>query len=264
MPSTNRVALVTGASTGIGREIARELARRGERLALVARDKAKLDALAAELGTPGGAAPLVVPIDLLAPGAGAALEAALAAAGVEVATLVNNAGFGLQGAVVDLAVAEQLAVVDLNCRSLTEITLRLLPQVRRAKGRILNVASSAAYLPGPGMTVYYASKAYALSFSEGLSHELKADGVTVTALCPGPVPTEFQRRAGMTKLLPAAMTLDAATVAKAGVDGLHAGKRVVVPGFAIKALVAISRLSPHAVALPAIASLQYSPSRERP
>ena len=264
MTETNGLALVTGASTGIGAEIARELARRGRRLALVARDRAKLDALAGELGAPGGAPPLVIALDLLAPGAVGAMQAAVAAAGGSVDLLVNNAGIGLQGPAAELDPDAQLAIVDLNCRVYTEVALRFLPDIRRARGKMLNVASSAAYLPGPGMTVYYASKAYALSFSEGLATELKRDGVTVTALCPGPVPTAFQARARMSVKFPAMAAMSAQAVAKAGVDGLFAGKRVVIPGLPTKGMVAMSKVTPRAWGAAALATLQFRPFKRLP
>src|SRR5947209_14952341 len=201
-----RVAIITGASDGIGAELARLMAKKGHDLALVARRRERLEALAAEIAATGRPLPLVIPLDLAEPNAPDALVQALRQAGAEPAILVNNAGFGLQGQVADLDAAEQLRMVDVNVRALTALTLKFLPDLIRNRGRLLNVASVAAFLPGPGMAVYYATKAYVLSFSEALSQELAGKGVSVTALCPGPVPTGFQVAAGMTRDLTKAMS----------------------------------------------------------
>ena len=155
--------------------------------------------------------------------------------GVEPDIVVNNAGFGLLGTAATLDRAEQLAMIDLNVRALTDLSLAFIESLERHQGGILNVASIAAFLPGPGMAVYYATKAYVLSFSEALHHELKSKGVRVTALCPGPVPTEFQARAGVTiDTFSPLLTRSAERVAREGYLGLKAGRRVVVPGFANK------------------------------
>ena len=181
-----RVTLITGASGGIGADLARVFARHGRDLALVARSADKLSLLADEIAASGRPRPLLLPSDLTAPGAAGVIAAGLEASGATPDILVNNAGFGLLGETAELNPAEQLAIVDLNIRSLVEITLRFLPQIRAAHGKILNVASIAAYFPGgPGMSIYYASKAFVLSFSLGLAQELHKDSVTVSALCPG-------------------------------------------------------------------------------
>ena len=170
---------------------------------------------------------------------------ALAAAGVEPEIVVNNAGFGLVGAAAKLDRGEQLAMIDLNVRALTDLSLAWADVLERRKGGILNVASVAAFLPGPGMAVYYASKAYVLSFTEALHHELARRGVRVTALCPGPVPTEFQARAGVkSNGSSTLLTQSAAAVAHAGYRGLIAGRRLVVPGLANQVVTVLARFMP--------------------
>ena len=193
---TERVTLITGASAGIGTELARVFASKGHRVALVARRADRLAALAEEIAASGGAAPIVIACDLEQADAGDKIVAALAAEGVEVEYVVNNAGFGLFGQAVELDRAEQLGMIAVNVRAMTDLSLRFSDHLIRHRGGILNVASIASFLPGPGMAVYYASKAYVLSFSEAMRRELAPRGVRVTALCPGPVPSEFKARAG--------------------------------------------------------------------
>jgi short-subunit dehydrogenase len=191
------VAIVTGASAGIGADLARVFARHGHELLLVARREPQLHALAEEIAASGRPRPRVLGLDLGRDDAVQRIEMALAAHGLAPQYVINNAGFGLLGQAASLARADQLAMIDLNVRALTELSLAWLDALGRHRGGILNVASVAGFLPGPGMAVYYATKAYVLSFSEALHHELKPRGVRVTALCPGPVPTEFQARAGI-------------------------------------------------------------------
>ena len=192
------VAIVTGASEGIGAELARVFAARGHDLALVARRADRLEALADEIVARGAERrPLVVGLDLSETGAIDALARALDEAGARAEILVNNAGFGLLGRVETLDPAEQLAMVDLNVRALTALTLRFLPAIVATQGAILNVASIAAFMPGPNFAIYYATKAYVLSFSEALTEELRPSGVKVSCLCPGPVETGFQARSGL-------------------------------------------------------------------
>ena len=182
------LAIVTGASDGIGAELARVFAMRGHDLALVARRADRLEALADEIVAKGAQRrPLVVALDLGEPGAVDALARALDAAGAQAEILVNNAGFGLLGPVETLDAAGQLGMIDLNVRALTALTLRFLPDIVARRGGILNVASIAAFMPGPNFAIYYATKAFVLSFSEALSQELRASGVKVSCLCPGPV-----------------------------------------------------------------------------
>ena len=191
------VTLITGASAGIGAALARKFAAKGHDLVLVARREAELAALADEIAAKGRPRPISVPLDLTRIDAPIRVSHELGSRGLEPAIVVNNAGFGLLGLAAELDRAEQLAMIDLNVRALTDLSLRFIDSLARHKGGILNVASVAGFLPGPGMAVYYASKAYVLSFSEALHRELAPRGVRVSVLCPGPVPTEFQARAGM-------------------------------------------------------------------
>jgi short-subunit dehydrogenase len=254
---TERVTLITGASAGIGAELARVFASKGHRLALVARRADRLTALAAEIGASGGAAPMVIPCDLEQPDACDQVAAALAAAGVEVEFVVNNAGFGLFGAAAELNRAEQLGMIAVNIRALTDLSLRFADQLIRNRGGILNLGSIAGFLPGPGMAVYYASKAYVLSFTEALRGELGPRGVRVTALCPGPVPSEFQNRAGFAPGFDSAiLNVSAANVALAGYQGLMANKRAVLPGLGIKIVPVLLRLFPRGFILAAVARFQ--------
>ena len=247
------VTLITGASAGIGAELARVFARHGHELVLVARREDRLIALADEIAAAGRPRPVVLAIDLEQRDAVARIAAELASRGLEPAIVVNNAGFGLVGAAADLDRDEQLGMIDLNIRALTELSLAFVDSLARHRGGILNVASVAAFLPGPGMAVYYASKAYVLSFSEALHRELKPRGIRVTALCPGPVPTEFQARSGMrADRSQQILTLSADRVAQIGYDGFMRGKRVVVAGLGNKIAVALLRLTPHALVMPMI------------
>ncbi len=253
------VAIVTGASEGIGAELARVFAARGHDLALVARRADRLEALADEIVARGAERkPLVVGLDLSETGAIDALAQALDEAGARAEILVNNAGFGLLGRVETLDPAEQLAMVDLNVRALTALTLRFLPAIVATQGAILNVASIAAFMPGPNFAVYYATKAYVLSFSEALTEELRPSGVKVSCLCPGPVETGFQARSGFAlegKMAAARLALvSAAEVARQGYDGLMAGRRVVVPGLMNRLIVLLARHVPRGLMLPLMAA----------
>ena len=254
---TERVTLITGASAGIGTELARVFAANGHRLALVARRVDRLTALAAEIAAAGGTAPIVIVCDLAQPDAGDKIVAALAAAGVEVEFVVNNAGFGLFGNAVELDRAEQLDIIAVNIRAMTDLSLRFSDHLVRHRGGILNVGSIAGFLPGPGMAVYYASKAYVLSFTEALRGELGPRGVRVTVLCPGPVPTEFQARAGFEPGFDSAvLNVSATDVAKAGYRGLMANRRAVLPGFGIKVVPLLLRIFPRGFILAAVARFQ--------
>ena len=222
-----QVALITGASAGLGVDFARQLSAKGYSLVLVARRLDRLEALAKELGNARA-----VSCDLAQPGATATLMADLAAHGEQVDFLVNNAGFGLAGRFADLDGAQQRQMIDLNCGALTELAHAVLPGMIVAKaGAILNVASTAAFQPGPGMAVYFATKAYVLSFSEALHEEVRRDGVTVTALCPGPTATEFGEVAGFVgNSAFARLSMAARPVVRSGLDGIDSGRAVVVPG----------------------------------
>jgi len=258
------ITLVTGASEGIGAELARVFAGKGHEVVLVARRGERLTKLAEEIAAAGGKPPLVAPLDLVAADAVETLAATLTEAGVTVQYLVNNAGFGLIGRVYELDRVEQLSMVDLNIRALTALTLRFLPEIRQARGGVLNVASVASFMPGPGFAVYYATKAYVRSFSEALAEELKPMGVKVSCLCPGPVETGFQSRAGMafTGAMAAVKPalVPAAEVARQGYEGLMAGKRIVIPGVVNKALVWSARLTPRVMLLPMLATAQKKKS----
>jgi short-subunit dehydrogenase len=254
---TERVTLITGASAGIGTELARIFASKGHRLALVARRADRLTALAAEIAATGSTAPIVIPCDLEQPGAGDQIAAALAGAAVEVEFVVNNAGFGLFGNAIELDRAEQLGIIAVNVSMLTDLSLRFSDHLIRNRGGILNVGSIAGFLPGPGMAVYYASKAYVLSFTEALRGELGPRGVRVTVLCPGPVPSEFQNRAGFEPGFDSAvLNVSAADVARQAYQGLMANKRAVLPGFGIKAVPLLLRLFPRGFILWAVARFQ--------
>jgi hypothetical protein len=199
----------------------------------------------------------VIPCDLEQPGAGDQIAAALAGAAVEVEFVVNNAGFGLFGNAIELDRAEQLGIIAVNVSMLTDLSLRFSDHLIRNRGGILNVGSIAGFLPGPGMAVYYASKAYVLSFTEALRGELGPRGVRVTVLCPGPVPSEFQNRAGFEPGLDSAvLNVSAADVARQAYRGLMANKRAVLPGFGVKAVPLLLRLFPRGFILWAVARFQ--------
>jgi short-subunit dehydrogenase len=247
------ITLITGASAGIGTELARVFAAHGHELMLVARREDRLRALADEIAASGRPRPAFLALDLERRDAVARIANELTARELEPANVVNNAGFGLAGAAAELSRDAQLGMIDLNIRTLTELSLAFVDSLARHRGGILNVASVASFLPGPGMPVYYASKAYVLSFSEALHHELKRRGVRVTALCPGPVPTEFQARAGLrSERAQEILTLPADRVARIGYEGFVRGKRVVVAGLGNKLAVALLRVMPHGLIMPIV------------
>ncbi len=245
------VTLITGASAGIGAELARVFAGHGHEVVLIARREDKLAALADQIAADGGPRPTVLSMDLARRDAVPMLAAELAERGLEPAIVVNNAGFGLVGRAARLGRDEQLAMIDLNVRALTELSLTFVDSLARHRGGILNVASIAAFMPGPGMAVYYASKAYVLSFSEALHQEFGRRGIKVTALCPGMVPTEFQQRAGLrSDRAQTLLALSAERVARIGYDGFMRGKRVVVAGFGNRVAVSVLRMMPNVLLLP--------------
>lgn len=254
---TERVTLITGASAGIGAELARVFAANGHRLALTARRTDRLEHLANEIAGGGRPRPIVIPCDLEQPEAGDVIAAALAAEGVELDYLVNNAGFGVFGEATVRDRAEQLGLIAVNIRALTDLSLRFADSLIRNRGGILNVGSIAGFLPGPGMAVYYASKAYVLSFSEGLRGELEPRGVRVTVLCPGPVPSEFQARAGFAPGFDSAvLNVSPAEVARAGYHGLMSNKRAVLPGLGVKLVPFLLRFFPRSFILAAVGRFQ--------
>ena len=256
MDSTRPLALVTGASAGIGRELADVLAREGHDLVLVARREAELTELARELKERHGVDSRVVPADLAGPAGPQQVVDALDGAALDV--LVNNAGFGGHGSFADRSRDDDLRMVAVNVTALTDLTKLVLPgMVARGRGRVLNVASTAAFQPGPFMAVYYATKAYVLSLSEALAEELSGTGVTVTCLCPGVTSTEFQQVADVENIAlnsgPLVMT--ARAVAEAAYKGMSRGKRLVIPGAHNKVGVMSVRLSPRPVVLKVVRRL---------
>ncbi len=260
-----QTVLVTGASSGIGLEVAREAAAEGNDVVLVARSADKLEKLAAELRAAHGVTVRIVAKDLGAPGAPAEIVGELDRAGVRIDVLVNNAGIGTWGRFADSDPREELAELQLNVVALTHLTrLVLAGMVARRHGRILNVASTAAFQPGPLMATYYASKAYVLSFSEALDHELAGTGVRVTTLCPGPTTSGFQARARMqnARLVSGGVLgmMDAATVARAGWRGMKRGKRMVIPGLMNWMVAESVRFAPRRMATAIAASLNASKS----
>ena len=262
MSGLRPVTVITGASAGIGAALARVFARNGHALALVARREDRLRTLADEIAAAGGVRPLVIVADLQRSDATRLIGEALAAQGAEPQFIINNAGFGLIGAAAALDRDEQLAMIDVNVRTLTELSLAFVDSLARHRGGVLNVGSVAGFLPGPGMAVYYATKAYVLSFSEALHSELKSRGVRVTVLCPGPVPTEFAARAGLSKsMAPAILSLSAERVAEAGYRGLMQGRRTVVPGLINKLVVLVIRIIPRRLVLALVDARQR---RRRP
>ncbi len=226
-------AVVTGASNGIGLELARTLAGAGHPLVLAARSGDRLRALADELHAAHGVATRVIAIDLVARDAADRVADELRDAGIVPEILANNAGFGLYGLHADTLLEDEQAMIDLNITTLTRLTKRLLPGMRAlGRGRILNVASTASFQPGPYMAVYYATKAYVLSYSEALAEELHGSGITVTALCPGPTASGFQDKAAMqaSALVKGKRLPTAKAVAEYGHRAMLAGRRVAIHG----------------------------------
>ncbi|RYU77980.1 SDR family NAD(P)-dependent oxidoreductase [Hymenobacter persicinus] len=227
-------ALITGASRGIGRAIALELARRGYNLLLAARSADQLEALAAEVKQQHGVEAQVLAADLAAPGAAARLAEWANVQTTELAVLVNTAGYGLWGRFEELPLAQQQNMLQLNMLLPTELTHHLVAQLRRQpKAYILNVASTAAYQAVPTLTLYAASKAFLLTFSRGLRYELRDSPVSVTCLSPGATTTDFADRAGMSAGLQekaAKLSMTPAEVARAGVEAMLAGEAEVIPG----------------------------------
>jgi uncharacterized protein len=254
-PSDNTVALVTGASSGIGADLARELASRGHGVVLVARRLDRLEALAAELHETYGVRAEALACDLTDPEAVRALPGRVEAFGAEVSVLVNNAGFGSAGQFVDLDPRGEADMVRLNCETVVALTGAYAPKLvaRDGGGAILIVASSAAMQPIPGQATYGATKAFALSFAEALHTEVSHLGVAVTALCPGPVETEFAQRAGLEDAfdqVPSFARVSSAECARQAIDGLARNKRVVAPGLATRAVGVAGRHTPRSILLP--------------
>ncbi|HEY7290476.1 MAG TPA: SDR family oxidoreductase [Vicinamibacterales bacterium] len=250
--------LITGASSGIGLELARICAAHKHDLVLVARSGDKLRALADELKRSGVRID-VFQTDLSHREAPAAVQQFVELKGLTVDILVNNAGYGLYGRFTETSLATELDMIQLNVVALTELTKRMLPgMVARKQGRILNLASTASFLPGPLMAVYYATKAYVLSFSEAIATELDGTGVTVTALCPGPTASGFQSTAHLedSKLVAGRTLPTAAAVARFGYDALMAGTAVAIPGATNKLTANIHRFFPRAMVRKTVMSAQ--------
>jgi uncharacterized protein len=257
MNSSNRpVALVTGASSGIGAALARELARHGHDLVLSSRSREPMEALAAELRGLGAAA-TVVTADLAEPGGGVTLVGELKAHGIDVEVLVNNAGLGAFGAFEQTAPSRVADMLQVNIVALTELTQALLPAMRaRRRGKIVLVASTASFIPCPYFAVYAATKAYVRSFGEALSQELRGSGIAVTVLCPGATETNFFEVAGNPPtLLQKGRMMTAEAVAKIGYRGMIRGERVTVAGVANRVLALAVTHLPHWLTLPAAARL---------
>ena len=248
------VTLITGASAGLGEEFARQLSARGDRLVLVARRKDRLDALTKELGNARAVA-----LDLGQADSAKRLMANLEAHGEHVDTLINNAGFGLIGRFARREPERLREMIDLNVGTLTDLTRAIVPgMIERGRGAILNVASTAAFQAGPGMAVYFATKAYVLSFSEALHEELKPLGIKVSCLCPGPTKTEFGEVAGFTSNgWFDRISMDSPTVVRKGLTGLDRNRAVVVPGLLNKMGAAGTRLIPRIVTRKIAGSLKY-------
>jgi len=242
----SKTALITGASGGIGYELTLLLARDGFDCILVARSRDKLDELAARLESEFRVKTLVVARDLSKPTAVDEIYEEVSAASMSIDVLVNNAGFPVYGRFVDTDWQAELDMLQVNVVALTALTkLFVRGMVERRNGRILNLASTAAFVPGPLMAVYYASKAYVLSFSQALANELQGTGVTVTALAPGPTRTGFQKRGVMEdSRLVRGQIADAKSVAAAGYRGMMRGKTIVIPGFSNKLIPWVARVSP--------------------
>jgi len=261
-PASDSTAVVTGASSGIGADIARELARRGLGVTLVARRAERLKALAEELTEAHKVRAEVLAADLTDADARAAIPGELAGRGLRVDVLVNNAGLSTVGPVHAGDRARELDMVRTDVEAVVDLCSLFLPgMVERKRGAVLNVASTAAFQPIPGQAGYGASKAFVLSYSQALQGELRGTGVTVTVLCPGPVKTEFDQVAGFTEsfedLAPKMMIVTPAAVAAAAVDGLDRGRSVVIPGTANVVLAHAARLTPRSVLVPLLA--QYYP-----
>ncbi|MDQ2944418.1 MAG: SDR family oxidoreductase [Acidobacteriota bacterium] len=245
-------ALITGASSGIGLELARVFAREGYDLVLIARDQKRLEGIAQELKS---VQVRVLATDLSRPEAPAEVFTAVP----KVNVLVNNAGFGVFGKFAETALVDELNMMQLNMATLVALTKLYLPGMVAAKnGRICNVASTAAFQPGPLMAIYYATKAFVLHFSEAIGNELEGTGVTVTALCPGPTASGFQEQAKMedSGLVKGKKIMDARTVAEAGYKGIMAGKRIVIPGLMNRVIAQSVGLMPRSLITTVVRKMQ--------
>ncbi|MEW5915506.1 MAG: SDR family oxidoreductase [Gemmatimonadota bacterium] len=258
MISPSRLAVVTGASSGIGAELAMGLAARGYHVFATARRADRLHDLRLRIAAAGGEC-TALPADLADYAQRERLIAALAPNADDVEVLINNAGFGTHGFFTDTDLDRELILIDVNCAAVVHLTKRVLPwMIARKRGYILNMASVAAFQPGPVMAMYYASKAFVLSFSEALSEECDGTGVVVSALCPGTIRTEFQAAAGIASSAPAAYAskMSASDVAEIGLDAMFAGKRVVVPAARNRVANFVNRFLPRRTVVSAVRRIQ--------
>jgi len=256
-----RTALITGASGGIGYEFVKLFAQDGYNLVLVARSEQKLNQIAAELADKFKIDVKVIAKDLVNPAAPEEIFSQLQQASIKIDILINNAGFASYGLFNETDLTAELQMLQVNVVCLTHLTkLFLKDMVKQGYGKILNLASTAAFQPGPLMAVYFASKAYVLSLSEAIANELEGTGVTVTALCPGPTESNFQKRAAMedSKLVSGQKIMDAETVAKIGYEALFDNKTVVVPGLKNKLLTESVRFTPRKLVTKIVRSMQES------
>lgn len=258
LPGADRTCVVTGASQGIGAEIARQLVGRGHHVTLVARSADKLEALAAEIRSRGGRA-AVLTADLADRPARAGLLDRVTELGLTADVLVNNAGFSTLGPVAKADPEAEMQMVEVDVVAVVDLCSRFLPgMVQRGRGAILNVASTAAFQPLPGQAGYGAGKAFVLSYTQSLAGELRGSGVSATTLCPGPVHTGFGERAGFSKedaeaALPKVMWVEAAEVARVAVDAMDKGRLVAIPGAANRVTAALAQVTPRSLLLPALA-----------
>lgn len=258
-PAADRTCLVTGASSGIGVELARLLAARGHGVTLVARREDRLKALADELTVAHGVRAEHVSADLTDEAARSALVGTVAERGLTVDVLVNNAGLSTTGPVASSDIPGELRMIRTDVEAVVHLCSAFVPgMVERGRGAVLNVASTAAFQPLPGQAGYAASKAFVVSYTRAMAEELRGKGVTATALCPGPVETEFAEAAGFGDLeagdaLPKIMWLSAAQVATAAIDGLDNGRAVVIPGMVNRVMAGFAHLTPRRLLLPILA-----------
>jgi len=252
-------ALITGGSVGIGAALAEVFAAHGHDLILVSRTRDKLEARGQDLRRTSGVDVVCLPEDLTDPQGARRLHQAVVDRGLDVHYLVNNAGVGLYGRFATTDLDAELKMIQLNATSVVDLTKRFLPaMLERRSGRILNIASTAAFVPGPWMSIYYATKAFVLSFSQAIDYELKPHGITVTTLCPGPTESEFKVRANSQRSrLFDAFVMDAPRVARVGYDAMMKGKAVAIPGLRNKLIPVAARLAPR----PLIAQLSHRAAR---
>lgn len=248
--TTNKraTALITGASTGIGLEFAKRFAKDGYHLVLVARNRERLEEVAASITSQQPISVHVIGMDLSEVDAPQRLYDLVLGMDVHLDVLVNNAGFGMFGEFAQTDRVTELKMIDLNVRALTDLTKLFLPSmIEKGSGSILNIASTAAFQPGPLMAVYYATKAYVLSFSEALANELKGTGITISAFCPGPTATEFQERANMNASRLQLLQMDVTMAVNIGYRGFKQRRTIIIPGFRNRLLVMLVRFLPRKV-----------------